>query len=310
MKLNFLFFSILLSCLHLNAKELVDLIESDIQEVMTNVIEWRHHFHEYPELSNREFETAKYIKSKLEDMGLNVETGIAHTGLIAMIKGQKEGPLMALRADMDALPVEEKLNLPFSSKVRTVYQGQDVGVMHACGHDAHMAVLLGVAEFLTNNKDKLRGDIMLIFQPAEEGAPEGEEGGAELMLKEGIFKEEKPDAIFGMHVTNAKHGWIALKPGPAMASAEAFRIIVKGKQTHGSRPWSGVDPITAAYDIGSTSYRVRNIYTADLHCSNRGSKNDIDGTWGDYTMQEGENDLFLINNRSGKKYKFNLTEVN
>ena len=153
MKLNFLFFSILLSCLHLNAKELVDLIESDIQEVMTNVIEWRHHFHEYPELSNREFETAKYIKSKLEDMGLNVETGIAHTGLIAMIRGQKEGPLMALRADMDALPVEEKLNLPFSSKVRTVYQGQDVGVMHACGHDAHMAVLLGVAEFLTNNKD-------------------------------------------------------------------------------------------------------------------------------------------------------------
>ena len=252
MKLNFLFFSILLSCLHLNAKELVDLIESDIQEVMTNVIEWRHHFHEYPELSNREFETAKYIKSKLEDMGLNVETGIAHTGLIAMIRGQKEGPLMALRADMDALPVEEKLNLPFSSKVRTVYQGQDVGVMHACGHDAHMAVLLGVAQFLTNNKDKLRGDIMLIFQPAEEGAPEGEEGGAELMLKEGIFKEEKPDAIFGMHVTNAKHGWIALKPGPAMASAEAFRIIVKGKQTHGSRPWSGVDPITAAYDIGST----------------------------------------------------------
>ena len=134
----FIFFSILLSCLHLNAKELVDLIESDIQEVMTNVIEWRHHFHEYPELSNREFETAKYIKSKLEDMGLNVETGIAHTGLIAMIRGQKEGPLMALRADMDALPVEEKLNLPFSSKVRTVYQGQDVGVMHACGHDAHM----------------------------------------------------------------------------------------------------------------------------------------------------------------------------
>ena len=183
MKLNFLFFSILLSCLHLNAKELVDLIESDIQEVMTNVIEWRHHFHEYPELSNREFETAKYIKSKLEDMGLSVETGIAHTGLIAMIRGQKEGPLIALRADMDALPVEEKLNLPFSSKVRTVYQGQDVGVMHACGHDAHMAVLLGVAEFLTNNKDKLRGDIMLIFQPAEEGAPEGEEGGAELMLK-------------------------------------------------------------------------------------------------------------------------------
>ena len=153
---------------------------------------------------------------------------------------------------MDALPVTEKLNLPFSSKQVTTYQGQQVGVMHACGHDAHMAVLLGVAEFLSKNTDKLNGDIMLIFQPAEEGSPEGEEGGAELMLKEGIFDEEKPDVIFGMHVGNAPHGFVSTKPGPMMASSEAFRITVMGKQTHGSRPWAGVDPITAASDIITT----------------------------------------------------------
>jgi amidohydrolase len=160
--------------------------------------------------------------------------------------------LIALRADIDGLPVTEKLNLPFSSKAKTTYQGNEVGVMHACGHDAHIAVLLGVASFLAKNTDKLNGDILLIFQPAEEGAPEGEEGGAELMLKEGVFDAEKPDAIFGMHVSNASHGQIWTKPGPFMASAEAFRIIVNGKQTHGSRPWNGVDPIVVASDIVSS----------------------------------------------------------
>ena len=181
-----------------------------------------------------------------------MNSGIAFTGLTAFIRGENPGPLIALRADMDALPVTEKLNLPFSSKQVTTYQGQQVGVMHACGHDAHMAVLLGVAEFLSKNTDKLNGDIMLIFQPAEEGSPEGEEGGAELMLKEGIFDEEKPDVIFGMHVGNAPHGFVSTKPGPMMASSEAFRITVMGKQTHGSRPWAGVDPITAASDIVTT----------------------------------------------------------
>jgi amidohydrolase len=185
-------------------------------------------------------------------MGLEPNTEYGKTGVVAFIRGQNPGPLIALRADIDGLPVTEKLNLSFSSKERTLYQGNDVGIMHACGHDAHIATLLGVASFISQNTDKLNGDIMLIFQPAEEGAPEGEEGGAELMLKEGLFVAEKPDAIFGMHVSNSKHGQLWTKPGPIMASAEAFRIIVQGKQTHGSRPWNGVDPIIAASDIATT----------------------------------------------------------
>ena len=197
MKNVFLFIFCLLS-LNLVANDLKSQIDEDIQGVMTKVVEWRHHLHEYPELSNREYQTAEYIKEKLEGLGLEVNSGIAYTGLTAFIRGDNPGPLIALRADMDALPVTEKLNLPFSSKQVTTYQGREVGVMHACGHDAHMAVLLGVAEFLSKNTDKLNGDIMLIFQPAEEGSPECEEGGAELMLKEGIFDEEKPDVIFGI----------------------------------------------------------------------------------------------------------------
>ena len=249
---NLFLFTFCLFSINLLADDLKNQIDEDIQGIMTKVVEWRHHFHEYPELSNREYQTAAYIKEKLEALGLEVNSGIAFTGLTAFIRGENPGPLIALRADMDALPVTEKLNLPFSSKQITTYQGQQVGVMHACGHDAHMAVLLGVAEFLSKNTDKLNGDIMLIFQPAEEGSPEGEEGGAELMLKEGIFDEEKPDVIFGMHVGNAPHGFVSTKPGPMMASSEAFRITVMGKQTHGSRPWAGVDPITAASDIVTT----------------------------------------------------------
>ena len=249
---NLFLFTFCLFSINLLADDLKNQIDEDIQGIMTKVVELRHHFHEYPELSNREYQTAAYIKEKLEALGLEVNSGIAFTGLTAFIRGENPGPLIALRADMDALPVTEKLNLPFSSKQVTTYQGQQVGVMHACGHDAHMAVLLGVAEFLSKNTDKLNGDIMLIFQPAEEGSPEGEEGGAELMLKEGIFDEEKPDVIFGMHVGNAPHGFVSTKPGPMMASSEAFRITVMGKQTHGSRPWAGVDPITAASDIVTT----------------------------------------------------------
>ena len=231
-------------------------LENDIDGLMTKVIEWRHHFHQYPELSNREFKTSAYIKNVLENLGLEVQSDIAITGLVAMIRGSQPGPLIALRADIDGLPVTEELGLPFSSKEKSVYQGNEVGVMHACGHDAHIAILLGVAEYLVKNTDKLKGDIMLIFQPAEESPPEGEEGGAYLMLKEGIFELEKPDAIFGLHVTNGPHGTIYLKPGPAMASAEAFRITVEGKQTHGSRPWEGVDPILAAFNIGTTMQTI------------------------------------------------------
>jgi amidohydrolase len=238
------------------SQTLTEQLENDIDGLMTKVVEWRHHFHEYPELSNREFKTSQYIKDVLENLGLDVQSDIAYTGLVAMIRGTQPGPLIALRADIDGLPVTEELGLPFSSKERTTYQGNEVGVMHACGHDAHIAILLGVAEYLVKNTDKLKGDIMLIFQPAEEGAPEGEEGGAYLMLKEGIFDLEKPDAIFGLHVTNGPHGSIFLKPGPAMASAEAFRITIEGKQTHGSRPWAGVDPIVAAFNIGTTMQTI------------------------------------------------------
>jgi len=236
----------------ISADELKNQLERDLQGIMTKVVDWRHFFHENPELSNREFKTQAAIVEALKEMGLETNTSYGITGVTAFIRGQNPGPLIALRADIDGLPVTEKLNLPFSSKAKTTYQGNEVGVMHACGHDAHIAVLLGVASFLAKNTDKLNGDILLIFQPAEEGAPEGEEGGAELMLKEGVFDAEKPDAIFGMHVSNASNGQIWTKPGPFMASAEAFRIIVNGKQTHGSRPWNGVDPIVVASDIVSS----------------------------------------------------------
>ena len=249
------FFSLLTSLfliLPISAGDLASALDQNLNGIMTKVTDWRHHFHKFPELSNREFKTQKSISDALIEMGLDPNTEYGKTGVIAFIRGQNPGPLIALRADIDGLPVTEKLNLPFSSKQRTTYQGNDVGIMHACGHDAHIATLLGVASFLSQNTEKLNGDILLIFQPAEEGAPEGEEGGAELMLKEGLFEAEMPDAIFGMHVSNSKHGQLWTKPGPIMASAEAFRITVQGKQTHGSRPWNGVDPIVAASDIATT----------------------------------------------------------
>ena len=252
MKKLFLSLILLMAIESISAKDLRNQLAIDIPGVMTKVTDWRHHFHEFPELSNREYKTQESIAEALIEMGLEPNLNYGITGVTAFIRGQNAGPLIALRADIDGLPVTEKLNLPFSSKAKTTYQGNEVGVMHACGHDAHIAVLLGVASFLSQNTDKLNGDILLIFQPAEEGAPEGEEGGAELMLKQGLFEAEKPDAIFGMHVANFKNGQIWTKPGPIMASAEAFRIKVQGKQTHGSRPWSGVDPIIAASDIATT----------------------------------------------------------
>ena len=252
MKKLFLSLTLVMFFETISAEDLRNQLAIDIPGVMTKVTDWRHHFHEFPELSNREYKTQESIAEALVEMGLEPNLNYGITGVTAFIRGQNAGPLIALRADIDGLPVTEKLNLPFSSKAKTIYQGNEVGVMHACGHDAHIAVLLGVASFLSQNTDKLNGDILLIFQPAEEGAPEGEEGGAELMLKEGLFEAEKPDAIFGMHVANFKNGQIWTKPGPIMASAEAFRITVQGEQTHGSRPWSGVDPIIAASDIATT----------------------------------------------------------
>ncbi|MFU2508717.1 amidohydrolase [Pseudoalteromonas sp. ASV78] len=217
--------------------------------VSEKVITWRRHLHQYPELSNREFETAKYITKHLEALGLEVQTGVAHTGVVAKLKGGKKGPLIALRADMDALPVTEQVDLPFASTQTSTYRGNEVGVMHACGHDNHVAILMAVAESLAKVQDDLAGDVLFVFQPAEEGAPEGEEGGAELMLKEGLFKE-KPEAVFGLHVTSSLNtGQIGFREGPLMASSDSFSINVQGQQTHGSRPWNGVDPIVAASQI-------------------------------------------------------------
>ena len=224
-------------------------LKSANKSVSEKVIKWRRHLHQYPELSNREFETAKYVAKHLRSLGLEVQTGVAHTGVVAKLKGGKKGPLIALRADMDALPVKEQVDLPFASTQTTEYKGNTVGVMHACGHDNHVAILMAAAESLVKIKDQLAGDILFVFQPAEEGAPDGEEGGAELMLKEGLFKE-KPEAVFGLHVTSSLNtGQIGFREGPLMASADKFTIIVKGRQTHGSRPWNGVDPIVASSQI-------------------------------------------------------------
>ncbi|MEO0575740.1 MAG: amidohydrolase [Pseudomonadota bacterium] len=214
------------------------------------VIAWRRHFHEFPELSNREFNTAKKVAAELTAMGLEPNTDFGGTGVVAILNGGKPGPLVGLRADMDALPVEERVDLPFASKARGTYRGNDVPVMHACGHDTHMAMLLGAAKALVAVQDSLAGSVMFVFQPAEEGAPEGEEGGAERMLSEGLFEFAKPDVMFGLHTfSNLPAGMIAYRSGPAMASSDRFSIIVNGKQTHGSRPWGGVDPIVTAAQI-------------------------------------------------------------
>lgn len=219
-------------------------------ELEQKVIEWRRDFHQHPELSNREFRTAEKITEHLQSLGLEVQTGVAHTGVVAILKGGKPGPLVALRADMDALPVVEKTDVPFKSTAVSEYRGQEVGVMHACGHDLHVAMLMGAAEQLVNMQDDLAGSVMFIFQPAEEGAPADEEGGAELMLEEGLFADTKPEAVFGIHVWSAgTTGTIGYRSGPLMASSDRFEINVKGRQTHGSRPWGGVDPIVAAGQI-------------------------------------------------------------
>ena len=182
-------------------------------------------------------------------MDIKVQTKIAYTGVVGLIEGDLPGPTIALRADMDALPVVEKTGLPFASKDKTKYLGQTVGIMHACGHDAHVAILMGVAEFLAKNKDQLKGNVMLIFQPAEEGPPEGENGGAKMMLEEGIFEKYNPEVIFGLHVGNGPHGYIGVASGPAMAAASTYRIKIKGVQAHGSRPWDSIDPVMASAEL-------------------------------------------------------------
>jgi amidohydrolase len=225
----------------------LDQLSRDIQP---QVVEWRRWFHQNPELGNREFNTAKKITEILTGMGLEPQTGIAHTGIVAIIKGGLPGPLVAIRTDMDALPVTEVTGLPFASTATSEYNGKPTGVMHACGHDSHMAMVLGAAKVLMAVKDQLPGSVMLIFQPAEEGPPPGEEGGALLMLKEGIWTENKPEAVFGLHVgLGQPSGALAVRPGPAMAAVDSFTLTVKGKQTHGAAPWAGVDPIVVSAQI-------------------------------------------------------------
>lgn len=220
------------------------------KKVEPEVIQWRRHLHQYPELSNREFKTAEYVAQYLKTLGLEVQTGIAHTGVIGILKTNKPGPVVALRADMDGLPVIERANLPFVSNEKDVYQGQNVGVMHACGHDTHVAMLMGAAKVLTQMKSELRGTIVFIFQPAEEGAPPGENGGAKMMVEEGVLSKNKVNAVFGLHINSATEvGTIRYRPGGTMAAADRFVIKVKGKQTHGSTPWTGIDPIIVAAQI-------------------------------------------------------------
>jgi amidohydrolase len=215
------------------------------------VIAWRRDFHANPELGNREFRTAGIVAEHLRKLGFDeVTTGVAHTGVVGLLKGAKPGPMVALRADMDALPVAEEVDLPFASKVRTEWNGEQVGVMHACGHDAHVAILMGVAEVLAGLRAQLRGTLKFIFQPAEELPPEGEEGGAKMMVEQGVMDNPRPDAVFGLHVTSRLPvGVIGYRPGPAMASADTLKITVNGRQTHGAMPWFGVDPIVAAAQV-------------------------------------------------------------
>ena len=233
-------------------------LEALAAKVDAKVQAWRRDIHQHPELGNREVRTAKLVAEHLRALGFeDVRTGIATTGVTAVLRGGKPGPRIALRADMDALPVTERSDLPFASKATSTFRGESVGVMHACGHDAHVGILMGVAEALASIKADLPGEILFVFQPAEEGPPDGEEGGAEEMLAQGIFERFKPQAVFGLHVFSTLNaGQVGWRSGPAMAASDRFNIVVQGRQTHGSRPWGGVDPIVAAADLIGTAQTV------------------------------------------------------
>ena len=225
-------------------------LDKEIADIENKVIEWRRDFHQNPELSNREFKTAAKIEAHLRSLGMEVQTGIAHTGVVGILKGKKPGKVLALRADIDGLPVPERADLPFKSTAKGEFRGEEVPVMHACGHDTHIAILMGVAEIMAKNTDKIKGTIKFIFQPAEEGAPPGEEGGAKMMVEEGVLKNPDVDAIFGLHIGSGQPvNTIAYRSGGIMAAVNSFEINVKGKQSHGSTPWTSVDPIMASVKI-------------------------------------------------------------
>ncbi|GJM34102.1 MAG: N-acyl-L-amino acid amidohydrolase [Saprospiraceae bacterium] len=250
MKILTLTFLTTLICITTHAQSYYADTQNKAEALESKVIEWRRHLHEHPELGNREFETAAMVAKHLEKLGMEVKTGIAHTGVIGILRGGKPGPVVALRADMDALPVIERTPVDFASKVKSTYLGKEVGVMHACGHDTHVAMLMGAAEILAGKQKELAGTIVFLFQPAEEGAPPGEEGGAELMVKEGALKNPQVDVVFGLHINSKTEvGKVRYKPGGALAASNSFSIKVKGVQTHGSTPWTGVDPIIVASQI-------------------------------------------------------------
>jgi len=235
------------SCFGLAAS---DEIDAATAKIMPKVVEWRRTIHQNPELSNREVKTAKLIAEQLGKLGIEVRTGVAKTGVVGILKGGLPGPVIGLRADMDALPVTERVELPFKSVAKGEYNGQTVGVMHACGHDTHVAMLLGAANVLAGMKSKIKGTVVFIFQPAEEGPPAGETGGAPDMIKEGVMDNPKIDAIFGIHINaQTEIGTIKYKSGAVMASSDWFQIKVKGKQAHGAYPWLGTDPIAVATQI-------------------------------------------------------------
>jgi amidohydrolase len=219
-------------------------------EIESKVIAWRRDFHEHPELGNTELRTAGIIAKHLESLGITVTSGVAKTGVVGVLKGGKPGPVVALRADMDGLPVTERVDVPFVSKVKTKYNGQEVGVMHACGHDSHVAILMGVAEVMASMKKDIAGTVKFIFQPAEEGVPAGEEGGAALMIKEGVLENPKVEVIFGLHINSQTEvGNITYRPGGTMAAVNDLKITVTGRQAHGAYPWSSIDPVVISAQI-------------------------------------------------------------
>ena len=269
MKILYLFTAIIFVVTDVTAQSsnLKALIDQRADELENQVIEWRRYFHENPELSNREFNTAKVVAEHLQSLGLTVETKVAVTGVVATLVGAKPGPVVALRADMDALPVLERVDVPFKSIAKGIYQGNEVPVMHACGHDTHVAILMGVAQLLTEMKGELVGSVKFIFQPAEEGAPVGEEGGAKLMVEEGVLKNPDVDVIFGLHINDATPvGMINYRERGIMAAANSYKITVKGKQAHGSAPWAGVDPIVTAAQIINN---IQTIVSRNLELTNQ-----------------------------------------
>jgi amidohydrolase len=231
-------------------KSLKTIAAKKADSLQAEVISWRRDFHANPELGNREFRTSGIIAKYLQSLGMEVKTGIATTGVVGILRGGKPGPVVALRSEMDALPVTERTPVPFASKVKTTYNGQEVGVMHACGHDSHMAMLMAVAEILTSMKSELHGTVKFIFQPAEEGLPPGEVGGAEEMVKEGVLENPKVDVVFGQHIISyIPTGTLVYRPGGEMAAVNGFHVVVKGKSSHGAMPWQGVDPIVISAQI-------------------------------------------------------------